>query len=49
MKLSQTMNVGWQGKDAGGLVLISINNFYGSKETAIGWIDPIIPKIIKGK
>jgi hypothetical protein len=44
-----TLRIGWTGKGKGGLVSISINNFHGSKETALGWIDSIIPKIAKGK
>ena len=44
-----TWRIGWTGKGTDGLVSISINNFYGAKETAIGWIDSIIPKIKEGK
>ena len=44
-----TWRIGWTGKGPTGLVGISINNLPGSKETAMGWIDAIIPKITKGK
>jgi hypothetical protein len=42
-----TWRIGWTGKGANGLVGVGINNFCGAKETAIGWIDAIIPKITK--
>ncbi len=44
-----TYRIGWAGKSPTGLLGISINNFCGSKEMAIGWIDSIIPKITKSK
>lgn len=44
-----TWRIGWTGKAPGGLAGVGINNFYGSKETAMGWIDTIIPKITKEK
>ena len=44
-----TWRISWVGKGKDGLVSISINNFCGSKETAIGWIDKIIPKITQKK
>jgi hypothetical protein len=44
-----TWRIGWTGKGGGGLVGIGVNNFYGSKETAIVWIDAIIPKITKAE
>jgi hypothetical protein len=40
-----TWRIGWTGKGPGGLVVVGVNNLYGSKETAMGWIDTIIPKI----
>ena len=44
-----TWRITWTGKAPGGLAGVGINNFYGSKETAMGWIDTIIPKITKEK
>ena len=44
-----TWRLGWTGKGGGGLVGVSINNFHGAKETAMAWIDAIIPKITKEK
>lgn len=44
-----TWRIGWTGKGPGGLVVISINNLYGSKEAAMSWIDAIIPKITNPK
>ena len=44
-----TWRLGWTGKGGGGLVGVSINNFHGSKETAMAWIDAIIPKIAKAQ
>jgi hypothetical protein len=44
-----TLRIGWTGKNATGLVGAELNNFYGTKEAAMSIIDPIIPKIIKGK
>jgi hypothetical protein len=44
-----TWRIGWTGKGSDGLVGIGVNNLYGSKETAMGWIDAIIPKITKTK
>ena len=44
-----TWRLGWIGKGGGGLVGVGINNFHGSKETAMAWIDAIIPKIAKEK
>jgi hypothetical protein len=43
-----TWRLGWSGKTPKGLVGIEVNNFYGSKETAMGWIDAIIAKVTKG-
>lgn len=42
-----TWRIGWAGKAQEGLVSVGINNFCGSKETAMAWIDAIIPKITK--
>jgi hypothetical protein len=42
-----TWRISWSGKCETGLVGVEVNNFYGSKETAMGWINAIIPKIIK--
>jgi hypothetical protein len=44
-----TWRIAWTGKAPGGLVSVEINNFYGAKETAIAWIDTIIPKITNPK
>jgi hypothetical protein len=44
-----TWRIGWTGKAPGGLAGIGVNNLYGSKETAMGWIDAIIPKITNPK
>jgi hypothetical protein len=46
-----TWRIGWTGigPTSTGMVGININNFHGSKETAMGWIDTIIPKITKRK
>jgi hypothetical protein len=44
-----TWRIGWTGKGPDGLVGIGVNNLYGSKETAMGWIDAIIPKITNPK
>lgn len=40
-----TWRIGWTGKGQSGLVGVGVNNFYGAKETAMAWIDAIIPKI----
>jgi hypothetical protein len=42
-----TWRLGWTGKGPDGLVGVGVNNFVGSKETALAWIDAIIPKITK--
>jgi len=42
-----TLKINWQGKGSDGLINISIDN--ASKETAMGWLDSMIPKIIKSK
>jgi hypothetical protein len=44
-----TWRIGWTGKGKDGLVGVGVNNLYGSKETAMGWIDAIIPKITNPK
>jgi hypothetical protein len=45
-----TWRIGWSGKgQKGGLVGVSINNFFGPRETAWAWIDAIIPKIANAK
>ena len=44
-----TWRIGWTGKGPDGLVGVGVNNLCGSKETAMGWIDSIIPKITKRK
>ena len=43
-----TWRLSWTGKGRGGLIGVGINNFVGAKETALAWIDAIIPKITKG-
>ncbi|HQG92358.1 MAG TPA: hypothetical protein PLN27_11850 [Acidobacteriota bacterium] len=40
-----TWSIGWAGKGLNGLVGVNVHSFYGSKETAMGWIDSVIPKI----
>ena len=40
-----TWDVSWAGKGPGGIVGVGVHFLYGSKETAMGWIDSIIPKI----
>jgi len=40
-----TWDVSWAGKGPGGIVGVGVHFFTGSKETAMGWIDAIIPKI----
>ena len=45
----ETWRIGWTGKGQDGLVGVGVNNFYGAKETALAWIDAIIPKISKAK
>ena len=46
----ETWRIGWTGKGpAGGLVGVSFNFFYGSKESLMAWIDAIIPKITKAE
>jgi hypothetical protein len=42
-------DLGGIGKGSSGLVGVSIDFFYGSKETAVAWIDAIIPKITKAQ
>lgn len=44
-----TWRIGWTGKGPTGLVGISINNFHGDKQIAMGWIDAIISKITKAR
>ncbi len=44
-----TWRIGWTGKGQGGLVSVSLNNFFGAREAAIALIDTIIPKITKSK
>jgi hypothetical protein len=44
-----TWRLSWTGKGPGGLINIEVNNFYGSKETAMSWIDSIIPKVSNPK
>jgi hypothetical protein len=44
-----TWRISWAGTTPTGLVGISVNRFYGTKETAMGWIDSIISKITKAK
>ena len=44
-----TWRISWAGKTSTGLVGVNINRFYGAKDTAMGWIDSIIPKITKAK
>jgi hypothetical protein len=44
-----TLRINWVGKTPTGLVAVNINRFFGTKETAMGWIDSIIPKITKAK
>jgi hypothetical protein len=45
-----TWRIGWTGKGRqGGLVSVSVNNFFGPRETAFAWIDAIIPKISTAK
>lgn len=42
-----TWRVAWTGQGHGGLLTISVENLFGSKEAATGLIDAIIPKITK--
>jgi hypothetical protein len=42
-----TWRISWTGKGQNGLVGVNFNNFHGGKETAMAWIDAIIPKITK--
>jgi len=44
-----TWRITWTGKGSGGLFTVEINNFFGAKETATGWIDELIPKITNPK
>lgn len=44
-----TLRITWSGKAAGGLASVEVDNFCGAKETAIGWIDGIIPMIANPK
>jgi len=44
-----TLRLMWQGKDPEGLITITIRNFSGPKETAMGWMDTMIPKVAKAK
>ena len=42
-----TWRVGWTGKGQDGLVSVGVDFLYGAKETAMAWIDAVIPKITK--
>lgn len=42
-----TWRVGWTGKGKDGIVGVGVKFLFGSKETAMAWIDAIIPKITK--
>lgn len=44
-----TWRIGWTGKGKGGLVSITVNYFYGSKDAAIAWVDTLIPKVSRAK
>jgi hypothetical protein len=44
-----TLRVRWTGKGQSGLLSVEVNNFCGSKETAMGWIDGILSKITQSK
>lgn len=44
-----TLRLMWQGKDPEGFITITIGNFSGPKETAMGWMDTMIPKVTKAK
>ncbi len=44
-----TWRLGWTGKGQDGLVTITVNRFHGAKETAVAWIDNLIPKVTQGK
>jgi hypothetical protein len=44
-----TFRISWSGASPTGMVGVELNNLCGSKETAMGWIDAIIPKITKGE
>jgi hypothetical protein len=39
--------ISWTGKNPTGIVGVAISNLSGSKETAMGWINSIVPKITK--
>jgi len=45
----ETWRVSWTGKAEGGLVNVNINNYYGSKGSALGLIQSIIPKLSGSK
>lgn len=40
-----TWRIGWTGKGQGGLLGVSVDFFFGAKETAMAWIDAVISKI----
>jgi hypothetical protein len=42
-----TWRVAWTGKGQGGLLTVSVENYFGSKEAASALIDAVIPKITK--
>lgn len=42
-----TWRVVWMGKGQGGLLNVSVENYFGSKEAATALIDAVIPKITK--
>jgi len=44
-----TLRIGWMGKGQDGLVSISVNQFCGSKASAMAWVDTLIPKITKAR
>jgi hypothetical protein len=44
-----TFRISWTGKGQDGPATNTVNQFHGSKESAIAWIDAIIPKIITPK
>jgi hypothetical protein len=45
-----TWRVAWTGKgQQGGLVGVSVNNYFGSKEAACALLDQVIPKIAQAK
>jgi hypothetical protein len=44
-----TYNISWLGADSTGLVGVTVDHFYGDQNTAINWIDAIIPKLLSEK